>query len=331
MAKTWVKYALNRADTEIVALVDLNLEAAKKMAQSYDIACPVFTDLEQAIQQTGANLVFDCTIPDVHFQIAVTAMRLGCDVFGEKPLATSLEQGKKMIQISEETGRNLIVMQNRRFDPKIRAVRQMITDQTIGKPGIIGADFFLGPHFGGFREQMESPLLLDMAIHTFDQARYILGADPISVYCHEFNPAGSWFEGNAAAICIFEMSDGTIFNYRGSWCAEGAPTSWQSSWRITGEKGTIIWDGSHAPYAEVIPAEGEKGNFMRQTVKVEAPKIENLNDSLHSNCLDEMFASLIEKRRAETDSRDNIKSMAMVFAAIESARKGEKINIRHLL
>ena len=40
---------------------------------------------------------------------------------------------------------------------------------------------------------MESPLLLDMAIHTFDQARFITGADALSVYCHEFNPAGSWY------------------------------------------------------------------------------------------------------------------------------------------
>ena len=61
------------------------------------------------------------------------------------------------------------------------------------------ADFFIGAHFGGFRDEMAHVLLLDMAIHTFDQARKILGADPVSVYCHEFNPAGSWYAGASSA------------------------------------------------------------------------------------------------------------------------------------
>ncbi|GIO29598.1 hypothetical protein J2TS6_07390 [Paenibacillus albilobatus] len=158
-------------------------------------------------------------------------------------MSANLEQAKEIIQVSEATGRTLSVMQNRRYDANIRALREMIQFGTIGKPGMVNADFFIGPHFGGFRELMDSPLIVDMAIHTFDQARFILGADPVSVYCHEFNPTGSWYQGNAAAICIYEMSDGSVFCYRGSWCAEGASTSWESDWRITGEKGTAIWDG----------------------------------------------------------------------------------------
>lgn len=89
---------------------------------------------------------------------------------------------------------------------------------------------------------MDHPLIVDMAIHTFDQARFISGTDPISVYCHEYNPPGSWYKGNAAAICIFEMSDGSVFTYRGSWAAEGQNTSWESAWRVTGSEGTALWD-----------------------------------------------------------------------------------------
>ena len=60
-------------------------------------------------------------------------------------------------------------------------------------------EFFKAPHFGGFREEMAHPLLVDMAIHAFDAARYLLGADPVSVYCEAFNPAWSWYAGDAAA------------------------------------------------------------------------------------------------------------------------------------
>ncbi|WP_256757030.1 Gfo/Idh/MocA family protein [Cohnella sp. WQ 127256] len=330
MANTWVKYVLGRMDAEIVALVDIKQEFAQAMADRHGLTCCTYTDIKQAIEETGANLVFDITIPASHFTISTSAMSLGCDVFTEKPLAESMEECQEIINISDQTGRKHTVMQNRRFDVRIRALRELITAGTIGKPGYVGADFFLGPHFGGFRDAMESPLLLDMAIHTFDQARLILGANPVSVYCQEFNPVGSWYAGQAAAVCIFEMSDGSVFCYRGSWCAEGSPTSWEAAWRVTGEKGTAIWDGLGNPYADVVATGDQEGNFIRECVRIDADVPEQLKP-FHESCLDEMFSALTEGRSAETDCRDNIYSMAMVLGAIESSKTGQKIMISDLL
>jgi predicted dehydrogenase len=148
------------------------------------------------------------------------------------------------------------------------------------------------------------------------------------VYCQEFNPPGSWYAGNASAICIYEMSDGSVFCYRGSWCAEGAPTSWEADWRVTGEQGTALWDGAGTPYADVVAAgTNDDGKFLREFTRVDA----NVNwsgRSGHAGCLDEMFAALAEGRRAETDCRDNIKSMAMVLGALDSAKLGQKVDLR---
>ncbi|GGG55064.1 Gfo/Idh/MocA family protein [Paenibacillus radicis (ex Gao et al. 2016)] len=326
MANSWVEYAKKRPDTEIVALVDIKEEFAQAMADRQELSCPLFTDVEQAVQATNANLVFDVTIPASHYAVSSAAMKLGCDVFGEKPLAETMEQCNQLVALADSTGSRHAIMQNRRYDPGIRALRELIEAGSIGKPGYIGADFFLAPHFGGFRDAMDSPLLLDMAIHTFDQARLIVGADPVSVYCQEFNPAGSWYAGNAAAICIFEMSDGSVFCYRGSWCAEGAPTTWEASWRITGEKGTAIWDGASAPHAEVIAPGDQTGKFMNSYEAI-STELKTYPNTFHHGCLDEMFLSLEEGRPAETNSRDNRLSMAMVLASLESAKQGRKISI----
>jgi ATP-dependent helicase/nuclease subunit A len=225
MANKWVQYALSRKDIEIAALMDIKKENAQAMAEKYDIKCGIYDNLKEAIRESNSNLLFDITIPDAHRETVITAMKMGCDVFGEKPMASSIEEAREMVISAHELGKSYSVMQNRRYLKDIRALRGLIEQGAIGELGFISADFFLGPHFGGFREIMESPLILDMAIHTFDQARFITGADAVSVYCHEFNPPGSWYKGNASAICIFEMSDGSVFCYRGSWCAEGAPTS----------------------------------------------------------------------------------------------------------
>jgi predicted dehydrogenase len=327
MANHWVEYGMKRENAEIVALVDIRLESAIAMSDKHGLSCGTYSDMKQAIIETKATLVFDVTIPASHFEVGTTAMKLGCDVFSEKPLAETLEQCQEMIRVSESTGQMHAVMQNRRYNPNIIALRQMIETGTIGKPGYAGVEFFIGAHFGGFRDAMDNPLLLDMAIHTFDQARKILGADPVSVYCHEFNPLGSWYTGNASAICIFEMSDGSVFTYQGSWCAEGARTSWEGDWRITGERGTALWEGNNPPYAEIVAPGDQEGMFMRDYVRVEAaPPIPGQSYD-HPGCLDEMFSALEEGRQAKTDCRDNIRSMAMVFGAIESAKTGSKVKL----
>lgn len=323
MAKTWVRYALERQDAEIVALVDLFEESARRMAEEFGLTCPLYTDITQALQQTDANLVFDVTIPASRVQVVSAALRHGCHVMSEKPMGSTMEEARAMARLADEHGLQYAVMQNRRYLKDIRDFRSLLANDTIGRPGFVNADFFLGPHFGGFRDAMESPLVLDMAIHTFDQARFLTGAHALSVYSHEFNPPGSWYQGNAAAICIFEMSDGSVFCYRGSWCAEGAPTSWEADWRITGERGTGLWDGRSAPYCEVIePAEAQP--FLNTYRRVE-PRESWKGREHHFGCLDEMFLALAEGRPAETASSDNLHSMAMVFGALESAAKGQKI------
>jgi predicted dehydrogenase len=229
-----------------------------------------------------------------------------------------LAEADEMIQLAREKNLFFGIMQNRRFLKQIRAYRQLIADGTIGTPGYLGADFFLGPHFGGFREVMASPLLLDMAIHTFDQARFILRANATAVYCQEFNPPGSWYTGNASAIAIFTMSDGSVFCYRGSWCSVGCPTSWEAEWRASGSIGTAIWDGRSMPWAEVLTA--------GQADTAEAPDCWMGREG-HDGCLDELFDALLSGRPAETDAADNRNSLAMVMAAIESARTGVRVSM----
>ncbi|MEK3888168.1 Gfo/Idh/MocA family protein [Bacillus sp. FSL K6-3431] len=323
MSNTWFDYLAERIDAQVVALVDVHIPAAEAMAKKRGLNVPLYSDLGEAIKESDANLVFDITIPKVHKEIVTTALKAGCHVFGEKPIAETLADAKEVVDAAGETGNTYSVMQNRRFNSQIRAFQQLLEGRTVGTIGSLHADFFLGPHFGGFRDVMDSPLIVDMAIHTFDQARFLMGADPVSVYCHEYNPPGSWYKGNASAICIFEMSDGSVFTYRGSWCAEGFETSWEGDWRAIGEFGTVRWDGEQLPICEIVD-ETQSAEFMKKTKSVDVPDMWKGREG-HWGCLDEMFTALEQNRQAETDCTDNIKSMAMVFGAVESARTGQKV------
>lgn len=328
MARTWVRYTLERQDCEIVALADVSLEAAKKMADEFGLTCPVFPTIQAAIEATHPNLVYDITPPDFHCSVSTLAMQMGCDVMSEKPISNDVEQAKSLVRTSEETGRFYSLMQNRRYLPGIQDVRDFLAAEELGKPGMLCADFFIGAHFDGFRKVMDNPLLLDMSVHTFDMARFLLGADAVSVYCHAFNPSGSWYEGDASALCIFEMSNGSLFSYRGSWSAEGHFTSWESDWRIQCEKGTILWDGNDKMSAR-IAAPSDPSQFMYDSRELTIPRRYNARTG-HEGCLDAMFDAYNNHRPAETCGTSNLNSVMMCLAAVRSAKEGRKVYLSEM-
>jgi predicted dehydrogenase len=217
------------------------------------------------------------------------------------------------------------VVQNRRFIPGVRRIRRLIETGALGELTALHADFFIGAHFGGFREQMSNVLLLDMAIHTLDAARFMAGADPLAVYCVESNPAGSWYAHGAAANAIFEMADGVVFTYRGSWVAEGARTSWESAWRVVGTRGTLLWDGLDRFEAHVVT--GDEG-FFRPVAELEVlPAPDDAQVRGHASVIADFLDAVAAGRQPETAGEDNIKSLAMVFGAIESARLQARVPV----
>jgi predicted dehydrogenase len=202
----------------------------------------------------------------------------------------------------------------------------MVESGALGELTALHADFFIGAHFGGFRDLMQNVLLLDMAIHTFDATRFMSGKNAEAVYCLETNPKGSWYAHGAAANAIFELTDGVVFNYRGSWAAEGANTSWESMWRIIGTRGTLLWDGAERFEAHVVA--GTEG-FHRPLADLEVlPAANDSQTHGHASVIAEFVNAVETGRSPETVGSDNIKSLAMVFGAIESARTGTRVKVQ---
>jgi predicted dehydrogenase len=329
ISQFWLPLLRDRPDVDVVALVDVDAGVARAAAERDGVGAPIFATLERAVDATAPDVVVNLTPPEWHRAIVETALGLGCHVLGEKPIATTLKDAQALVRAAEAAGRTYAVMQNRRFEHGIRTLRDGLAAGRIGSVTMLACDFFKAPHFGGFREAMESPLLLDMAIHQFDQVRFLAGVEPAAVSCYEFNPARSWYRGDSAAICTFELADGSVFSYRGSWSAEGLGTSWNGSWRVVGTAGTALWDGEGNPVAEIAHAPEEPQ--LLYPVKHAAWERTWHGPTGHAGCLDEMLAALAQGRQPETVASDNLKSFAMVLAALTSAREGSRIELGQLI
>jgi predicted dehydrogenase len=165
---------------------------------------------------------------------------------------------------------------------------------------------------------MAEPLLVDMAIHQFDLARWLIGSDPVSVFCDSYNPSWSWFAGHAAADATFIFADGTRFGFNGSWCAPGAETSWNGSWRVSAELGTARWDGDNAPTGQLAD-----GTDLPAEIGDEPEQI--------AGSLAEFVHCLRTGARPDTEADRNILSLAMVEAAVRSSAEARRVDLAELL
>lgn len=308
--------------TEIVGLVDLSLPNAQKVADKFNLStAEISDDLAATLEKLQPEVVFDLTVPAAHTAVTLTALEHGCHVLGEKPLSDSMENARKMVKAAKKVGKIYAVIQNRRYQKTIRRLRAFLESKVIGEITTVHCRFLLDADFGeNFRKHMHHVLIHDMAIHTFDAARYITQAVPRSVYCQEWNPIDSYYDYDASASAIFEMSNGIVYTYQGSWCPKGLNTTWECDWHIIGSKGSVSWDGADTFRVEVKTADG--------MISPEVPEIDPGNKiNGHDGIIREFINCVRNGGTPETDASDNINSLAMVLAAVESAEDGAKIHI----
>ena len=323
MGRAWGKNLKEHPEVEIAGWVDIRPGAAQEAADGLQLlGLHAGDDLGKALAEVKPDFVVDVTIPEAHRDVTLQALAAGVPVLGEKPMADSMESAREMVAASEKSGKLYMVSQSRRYDARLHAYRTLIQEQ-VGALGILNSDFYIGAHFGGFRDEMPSVLLLDMAIHTLDQARYLSQSDPVSVYCEEFNPSWSWYKGDASATALFEMTGGLRYTYRGSWCSEGKNTSWEGDWRAVGPQGTAMWDGTGAPSADVVTKTGE---FFSETEPHSIEALPDISGGI-AGSLRDFLNALRTGATPMGECHDNIKSLAMVFAAIESSATGRRVPV----
>jgi predicted dehydrogenase len=314
MGRAWLDTVARRGDLAVSGIVDVSVRAAETAARERGWDIPCVASVEEAFAQAGRpDLLLNVTVPEAHRAVSEAALRAGVPVLSEKPITPTVADALALAALSEATGVLLATSQSRRHSAGIRAFRDAVT--AAGNAAQLTAAFFQNPRFGGFRDEMASPLLVDMAIHQFDQARYVLGAEPESVYCDEFSPPWSWYRGGAAAEAVFRFAGGARFAYSGSWCADGLTTSWNGDWRASAPTGSVRWDGER----DVI-VQGREGDPRPVAVGGGAEGLDA--------ALEEFLAALDGGPAPSGEVGSNIWSLAMVEAAVASARSGAPVLLR---
>ena len=327
MSRAWLEAAARIDDLEIVGLADLDTSRAKGRAEEFNLKSPVIAgNIGELLAKARPEVLFDVVVPAARHDIVAAALSAGCHVLSEKPMAETMDDARDLVARAHAAGRIHAVVQNRRYLASVRRIARFVRSGALGELASVHADFFLAPHFGGFREEMDHVLLLDMAIHGFDAMRCMTGLTPTGVYCREWNPKHSWYRHGSSAAAIFDLEGGAVFSYRGSWCAEGLGTGWECAWRVNGSKGSLCWDGRETLKAEV--GTGHRTGLFDEVREVAVPPLDP-RDRIdgHLGVLTDFVRAVRERGEPETVGHDNIRSLAMALGAIDSSDAGRRVDI----
>jgi predicted dehydrogenase len=319
----WVSEARKHENCKLVGFVEPNEANVKRAVEQHNVPKKeIFPSLDEAVKKVKADFVLDVTPPCVHREIAEKAFAAGMHLIGEKPLSDNWKDAKAMVKAGKKAGLRHMITQNYRFSGEPRTTRKLIADGLVGKPGQLDVRFYMcWADFPGSHYVTQPYMFInDMMVHHFDMMRYVLGADAVAVQATTWNHPWGWHKGDAAHAIIFEFPDGLWATHVSVGCAVGERTSWNGDWRIEGPGGSISWKDGKIRYAHLHRTDSPVDKEVPHLAVPPAGKA----------ILDEFFASIEEKRDPECCATDNIKSLAMTLAAIQSAKEKRRITMDDL-
>ncbi len=323
MGNAWINAVLNSGNVEFAGFVEVNDSIIEEQAARYNIdRSRIFKSLGDALKKIRADAVINVTPPQFHKDVSCLAMDAGLPVLSEKPLAGTLSDAQAIVAKSNETGVLHMVTQNYRYSVPVQTVKQLLDSGELGKIGAVTVEFFKGPHFGGFREEMPYPLIIDMSIHHFDLMRFFLDSNPVSVYGRSWNPPWSWYKGDASASVSLAFASGAVVSYNGSWVSNGQETPWNANWRFECEKGVVTLKDDQVYVEHLMGVEGGSGfrNSLHDETTLVPPGV--MEREAQAYLLHEFYEAVSTGKAPATTCQDNIKSLGIVFDVVQSFATG---------
>jgi myo-inositol 2-dehydrogenase/D-chiro-inositol 1-dehydrogenase len=172
--------ALRIPEARVVSISDVNLAAAQEAAARLNIP-HASADYRDALKD-GIDAVIICSSTDTHTQFIIEAAAAGKHIFCEKPIDLSLKRIDEALAAVAKAGVKLQIGFNRRFDSNFRRVRDAMERGEIGQPHrlhIISRDPAPPPVS---YVRVSGGMFVDMTIHDFDMARYLVSAEVDEIY-----------------------------------------------------------------------------------------------------------------------------------------------------
>ncbi|MGG0461848.1 Gfo/Idh/MocA family protein [Priestia aryabhattai] len=313
------EYKMNE-QVELVAVCDINTERANSVAQQYGVKA--YTDYEELLASGTVEAVSVCTPNYLHAPISVAALNSGVHVLCEKPMATSEEEAKAMIEAAKINGKKLMIGHNQRFVASHQKARELIEKGEIGKIYSFRTAFGHGGPEGWSVDGKDSwffkkdeafiGAMGDLGVHKTDMLRYILSEEIVEVGAFVESNAKDFANVDDNAVCVLKTESGIIGTLAASWAYNGKE---DNSTIVYGEKGILRLEDDPTYSLVAQYATGEVVNY-------ELGKIQSNDEGGQSNShvIEQFVDAVAEDKESPVPGEEGLKSLAVILAALKSSQ-----------
>jgi len=331
MAGVWIRHMLpNFKERLLIAgLVDIDPTALKESGDFLGLEEDQrFTSMQEAFDTVDADLCIVVVPPAFHKEAVLLAAAKGMDILSEKPIANTWQACCDIYRAVKEAGVKMTVVQNYRFTPWILAVKETLLSGELGAINYIVArfaeDYRVANSWGKFRHEIADALVIEGSIHHFDQLRHFSGSDCVKIAGFSWNPHWSSFAGDCCGLYVMEFANGVRASYEGSCMAAASVNGWHGElYRIECERGAVSVGADRVVRIErrIDRARTERTEITRPGNPLDG------HNAVIRSCLDWLDGG----PAAPTHLDDNIKSAAMMFAAIEASKNRACVDVAAML
>ncbi|MBI2941162.1 MAG: Gfo/Idh/MocA family oxidoreductase [Chloroflexi bacterium] len=332
MANAWIRRFLpNFADrTEVVGLVDVDRRALMATGDYLSLSpSRRFADMAVAFESVDADFCAIIVPPAFHKEAVMHAVRRRLPILSEKPIADTWPSCLDIYAAVKGADLKMQVIQNYRYEAPMLTLRQVLRDGTLGRINYVVARFAAdyreyGSWGAPFRHEIPHAMLVDASIHHFDQIRNLTSADCASIAGWDWNPPWSSSKGEFCNLFVLRMTSGSYASYESSGTGAGEQNTWhEEHYRVECERGAVAIGRDRI-------VRTHRFTRGRGLVTEEVLPLKPAREG-HNWLIDEFLNWLDGGPTPATVIDDNVKSAAMVFAALEASRTSQVIDVEAMV
>jgi len=318
---------------EVVAAVDINPEALKAAQEFLGLpANKCYGDIRKAFDENPADFCTVVVPPAFHEKVVDEALAHGLNILSEKPIADTLAASVRIAKKVKAAGVKMGVTMSHRFDQDKTTLRRELRGGRYGALDYLVCRFTCDcrkfASWGKFRHEIPDALMVEGAVHHLDLLVDMAGSLCDSIYAETWNPAWGEYAGDSQGLVIMHVKNGPRVFYEGAKTNATGLNCWANEYvRAECEKATFIMDHRRIERFDYKSGQWNDGREGKgeNVPLIEQPKWANA-------WLIEKYARWLQGGEPmETNVHDNLQSVALIFAAIESSRAGRPVKVQQLL
>lgn len=300
-------------DADFVGISDVAAGRGKEAAERFGVR--YFESTGSLLAEVDAVVV--CSENRHHARDVIPALEGGVHVLCEKPIATTTEDARAMIEASESSGSQLGIAFPVRYLPSMVRARELVRDGSLGRVlaisgtnhGRIPGGWFLDPELAG------GGAVMDHTVHLADILRWMLDVEIKSVYA-EVDTFFGGGETDDAAILTLELeggpiADGTFATIDPSWSrGDGFPTWGDVTLRIAGTSGVLDVDPFARPLRTFDHTSG-------------SPAWSYTGENMNALMLADFLSGVADGIPTGASGLDGLRTLEVVLAAYQSGKDNE--------